>query len=372
MKKLALSIVLITVFLLSACRLGKPKISYQPPLLPLIVEIDSQGEISASLGGSLQTPIGTFSVESEINPDEKFPTAQGTLTVRVNGKETFYDLKGNNVNVTLDSGYYKAIMLQQNGNSWYLEATKLDNIIIADSTATPTYISTKPQLIQSGINYRIEQICNGQTSASLQIQAPSFPYNKLSDDWWIYPVVKDIAGNWQLEHPGFGSQYYFKFSSQGVAEEEIPSGNWMVKPDIAVYNAHLYGRWGNTIIGDEIGFVFPVRSGCTTKSTLLGGKLEIGILDSTGTNARIDTLVTVFCQTTDIAGKKISDISCPGGQYGVRENSEPAGVATFYLGPGTYYIVVTGPFNGANYNPKNYYDISISVGEEKRVTINYP
>ncbi len=91
-------------------------------MIPVTISIDGGGNIQLSLDGSFQSPLGVFS----IGVGHTFSNANGTLTVRVNGQDTVYDLNGReNLSVHLDSGYYRQINLEKNGKDWLFEAERI-------------------------------------------------------------------------------------------------------------------------------------------------------------------------------------------------------------------------------------------------------
>ncbi len=93
-----------------------------------------------------------------------------------------------------------------------------------------------------------------------------------------------------------------------MAHGNIQAGQWELQESFG----DLQGWWGNTFVGDAIGFVFPVQDGCTTQITLSFSKLEVGILDSSGTKALEGMDVNALCVSKDVAGKFAPDTRCPG------------------------------------------------------------
>jgi hypothetical protein len=125
---------------------SKVSFGYRPPLLPVQISIDSQGNLEVSFAGNVQTPIGTFSAGLVADRHNFFPNAEGTLTVRIDGRDTVYDLQGQeNIHINLESGYYKQIDLRKNGNNWYLEVAK-----IASSPSTHPVAATPSHIFASG------------------------------------------------------------------------------------------------------------------------------------------------------------------------------------------------------------------------------
>lgn len=239
-------------------------------------------------------------------------------------------------------------------------------------THTPRPVETR--LIENEENYRIEQISNGNTVVEIYLIVPSgFPVDR--QRFVAKPVIRDIAGNWQFDREK--REIYLAVSSTGIAQAEAPSGNYLLALTSAVYENYLSGWWGNTTIYIPVvryqGILFSVQQGWTTSVTLTISRLEIGVLDSSGTNALPDISVKLFCQGQDVAGKIVPDPKCEGGP-GINniENTDSTGVATFFVGPGTYFIEVEDYPAGTLYGEKTYlYDIQVLAGETKRTIINY-
>ena len=87
-------------------------VSYKPPVVPIIISLDTTGRISFSAEYQIEapTPLGTFGVGAVVNPAAYFKT-QSTLTVRLDGEDRIYDLHGQDFDVQFSSGYYEKIRL---------------------------------------------------------------------------------------------------------------------------------------------------------------------------------------------------------------------------------------------------------------------
>ncbi|MBK8783039.1 MAG: hypothetical protein IPO22_14815 [Anaerolineales bacterium] len=117
--------ILLVILFTSSCTL-KGQVSYQQPVVPLVISIDTNGEISLEVEGevSLPTPLGTFSAGVVLDPVEKF-NAQNVLTIRVDDRsDYFYDLNGNDFDVRFDSGYYEKVHIQKIGMNIILEVKR--------------------------------------------------------------------------------------------------------------------------------------------------------------------------------------------------------------------------------------------------------
>jgi hypothetical protein len=129
MKFIKVAIQVLFIAFLTSCGGGAvPNISYQPIGVPVSISIDANGNIGVEWQGSLQTPIGSFSVGVNVDPAQMFPQADGTLTVRIDGQDVIYDLSGNdNINIKLESGYYEEVNLEKNGKNWFFEVVRISN-----------------------------------------------------------------------------------------------------------------------------------------------------------------------------------------------------------------------------------------------------
>jgi len=232
-------------------------------------------------------------------------------------------------------------------------------------TIKPT-METK--VVEEGEGYRIEQTSGGKNGAEISVNVPEgFPLQELSSIT-ICNVVKDIAGGWQIGDRRIGEtfdcalQSDLKFDSNGVAKINLPKGYY------ALFQHHhigIHGYWGNALVANRWpAYVFPVEFGWITKVNFTISKLEVGLLDKAGTNALPGMKINLFSQTQDIAGKRISHNISPLTTSIV----DPTGIATFYIGHGTYFISIYG-FPASD---KFVYDITVKAGEVKRITTNFP
>ena len=92
------------VILLTGCKGVTGQVSYQPPVIPLTVTIDTNGKINFELDTKVEypTPLGTFSVGVVVDPVEYF-SVKNTLTIRVDGQEdNIYDLHGKDFEISFE------------------------------------------------------------------------------------------------------------------------------------------------------------------------------------------------------------------------------------------------------------------------------
>ncbi|MCL4529105.1 MAG: hypothetical protein M1282_06805 [Chloroflexi bacterium] len=222
------------LILLAACSTGTTAhVGYQPPLIPITVSIDSNGNLQVEWEGSIQTPLGTFSAGVSISPSQMFPNSNGTLTVRVNGEDTVYDLGGNqNININLDSGYYEKVNLQNNGRDWLFEVVRISD----NGSSSPTS------------SYQTSNSCSGAPAPHLTIGS----YAYVSDNPPIDNLVRSGPGLGTtelgsilnghsmkiLDGPQCGDGYYWwrvqalrNASVIGWTAEGDSSGYWLIPCD---------------------------------------------------------------------------------------------------------------------------------------------
>ena len=237
---------------------------------------------------------------------------------------------------------------------------------------TRTPLPPEPILIESGDHYKIEQIQTGYTWFELIINAPEGFVGETTG-LYLHTAVKDLAGNWQPDE-FIGSEYY---SSTTVLSRlgslnynnfnELPTTTYILHQGML----GIAGKWGNTRVNIGYGyynpgFVFPISNGFTTRITLEMAKLEVGVLNSNGSEALAGMSVNLYCQSRDIAGNRISDSNCAD-HYS--ERTDARGIATFYAVPGEYFVNAYQLWLDEG---KLVYDIELSAGEEKQVLVNYP
>ena len=112
-------IVIIIVFLVVKFKPSFLHIFFEfefPPPIPLSISMDSSGNIDFEVKTGLPTYLGNFSIGVKSDPIQYFHV-KNVLTIRVNGKEYYYDLHGKNFKIQFEEGYYKSISIQKDGNN---------------------------------------------------------------------------------------------------------------------------------------------------------------------------------------------------------------------------------------------------------------
>ncbi len=128
--------------LTNACR---GDIAYQPPLIPIRVSVDINGNVDISTGYSVMTPIGTFTAGLYINPSEYFKLP-ATLTIRLNGEDKIYRLDGKDFDIQLESAYYERIKLEKKGENILLELRRVQSFSQPD-----TILKVREFLLQNDV-----------------------------------------------------------------------------------------------------------------------------------------------------------------------------------------------------------------------------
>lgn len=218
-------------------------VSYQPFGLPVEITIDSRGELSLSTEGvaDIPTPIGTFGIGVVADPTAYFDTPerdiQTTLTVRENGKDTFYDLNGTKVNsINFEPGYYQAISLSWRGEDLLLEMVRLDlpndnpTADLANSTGISIseasgVFSCGDTAFTSGMRATAVQAVNVRTS-------PEVP-----QDWyanWTGTALQEGEEVIVIAQPKFTDGYWLKIrrlsGKEGWVKECTPQNGILVAP----------------------------------------------------------------------------------------------------------------------------------------------
>jgi hypothetical protein len=230
-------------------------------------------------------------------------------------------------------------------------------------------ITSSPQVIEfdnSGVSIVVYDNPGNSDQGKLRLQflAGNTPFRAKS--WDVRWATKDIVGRWTAGE--LVDSDTWDADSNGVIELSLEPGDFAVHPHSYFSSDQIRGTWG--IQGsDRYGraeemIVFPVFSGKTTEIKMSLARLEIGLLSSQG-DALKGKVVRIYCQGTDIAGKKIpiDDEYC----YGLRK-TDLTGIATFTLGAGTYMGYVYRFPQDDFY----FYDISLQPGQVRREVFTLP
>lgn len=193
----------------------------------------------------------------------------------------------------------------------------------------------------------------------------------------IQPAVKTIAGDWTSAPLPLPS-VYLDYSPYNIVHKTDVNGviglNGLPPGDHILFNYspdsgsdNLRGPWGIPGADREV-IPFPVLAGRVTKVVISLAQLDVGVLRPDGRAAQ-EAMVLVYCQGMDISG---SPMAIPGDiREGCRENgifyrTGSTGLATLYLAPGLYFIMVEDYDSG---DGKYVYDIRLSPGQHREVTV---
>lgn len=110
----------------------KGQIVFEPAVIPVTITASTDGTLSIQANGEwkVPTPLGTFAAGVSIDPAAMFG-AQGVehvLVVEIDGEQHVYDLHGQNVDVSFEDGYYRALRIYQDSDAnWYVILQKMQS-----------------------------------------------------------------------------------------------------------------------------------------------------------------------------------------------------------------------------------------------------
>jgi hypothetical protein len=91
-------------FLVCACGPVAIQGAYKPPVLPLRIAVNTNGEITIESSAEFVTPLGVFEVGLVTDPLTYFDIVQNTLTIHIDSQDCIYDLNGQDFDVSFDPG----------------------------------------------------------------------------------------------------------------------------------------------------------------------------------------------------------------------------------------------------------------------------
>lgn len=123
-------------------RSANVRVEYQPPVIPLQVSIDTNGEITFSTSGmEIPTPLGKFRAGIEVRQAVRFNEVKSTLTIRFDGQDHVYDLHGRDFDIDFKQGYYEKVAITKAGSHILLELRRAAETPVAVrpiNSSTPT------------------------------------------------------------------------------------------------------------------------------------------------------------------------------------------------------------------------------------------
>jgi hypothetical protein len=197
----------------------------------------------------------------------------------------------------------------------------------------------------------IDNLPQDQGKVVVQIMAGESPL--VREEVEFYSAVVSIAGEWATEL-AMPRQIY-ETDINGIVTETLPAGDYILVPSYGSTQNDLGGSWGIVGIHENTprNFVpFPIVGGKVTRITVSLAQLDIGVISPDG-HVRSGAVVNVYCQTTDIAGNPVAmDSGCSA----EARKTSAEGIATHYLGAGTYIVKLFG-------ENTEIYDITLAPGE---------
>lgn len=128
MTKSMMTLLVGAVFLLVSCA---GEVGYTPPMLPIRVGLGTNGQISVSISGQWQTPIGTFDASVDA---ASFHASKRLLIVRYDGVDTLYELEeGTMFEVVFDEDLFSKVALRHERNGdIFVELRSITASAVAD------------------------------------------------------------------------------------------------------------------------------------------------------------------------------------------------------------------------------------------------
>ncbi len=125
--KASAPVLMIALLLVVSCDSVAGEIAYRPPGLPLRVSVNTWGQVSMSVESNVRVPtfLGDFEAGVIVDPARRF-SVENTLTVRLNGREYFYDLHGQDFSIDFESGYYEKVALIRRDSDLILELEQVN------------------------------------------------------------------------------------------------------------------------------------------------------------------------------------------------------------------------------------------------------
>lgn len=94
--------------------------TYDPPIIPLQLSVNSWGEVTieTTAGVSLPTPIGVFSAELMTDSQHFMQSADNVLIIRIDDQECIYDMHGQSLQFTGVEGEFEIVAVEtdEDGN----------------------------------------------------------------------------------------------------------------------------------------------------------------------------------------------------------------------------------------------------------------
>jgi hypothetical protein len=337
---------LITIFL-SGCNV-KGEGSYQPPVIPLVVSIDTNGAISFSVAAKISapTPLGTFAVGVVVDPVKKY-NVPNVLTIRVDGKEDrFYNLEGNDFDLKFESGFYENIRMQKTGKNLLLEIKKKQASHTQTTDLNRKTESPPKDLDSPNPNVTIKLYSDSTLGKMGKFRVIVLAGGQPIDHDFVYiaKAEKDVVGNWAQKTNGVGLSVGYEGNASNERVEE--PGSYMI------WFYETRGNWGVNWKNSDINKqMLPINifEGKITEVKFLLSLFKVGLVRNG--KAATGESITIYFPSKDAAGNLAKGATIAGSL------TNNLGIAAFNLPSGDYLIQWNDVASRCQ-----YFNVSIPVG----------
>lgn len=152
-------------------------VSYKPPVLPICISIDNTGAFSVSIDGTIQTPIGTFSINGGVEYSKSANSIQprthskpNTLSIIVGDNVTKYALAKRAFTVELPENLRQSAKVEYDGHGNIV--IRIDRVGV---NGNPTSISLPQQTHETG-EFIVTVICGNRVLPALRYAIDNTQY----------------------------------------------------------------------------------------------------------------------------------------------------------------------------------------------------
>lgn len=190
------------LLLLAACR-PNTSASYRPPLIPVTFSINNNWQVSISVGASITTFLGTFSVQSGVAGSLSPESTRLSIVRAVNGtkQEQVYDIREHGLMTLCLNGQFEESVSKSSVLVTVLSVPSEIDLIPANATASSCHISTTaPQPTRSAAAptpaKSLQSAAQTTPAAPVQAQPTTAPAPARTE----VPIPLDAACEWA--YPG--------------------------------------------------------------------------------------------------------------------------------------------------------------------------
>jgi hypothetical protein len=148
-----------------------------------------------------------------------FPSAKGTLTVRIDGTETIYDLYDDyqKIDIKLESGYYEELRLTKDRRNWLFEVRRKNSQMASDNFRPTSTISVIPSTARNLEPTRIIEPTKTSIPSSKITSFSSClqPCNGNNSIRTFPSATQTIYVQWAYENIPIGAKYTRRFTQAG-------------------------------------------------------------------------------------------------------------------------------------------------------------